>query len=81
MEVQFSYYKNHILEIIQIYNGGLAIHGGIIAGFITLKLFTKKHNLYFLKVTCVHKCYFWVSLIMFIMFMNSVSVGLLKYVK
>ncbi len=47
----FSYYKNHILEIIQIYNGGLAIHGGIIAGLITLKVYTKKYNIDFFKTT------------------------------
>ena len=46
-----SYYKNNILEIIQIYNGGLAIHGAILSGLITLYYYTKKYNLKFLKIT------------------------------
>ena len=47
----FSYYKENILEMIQIYNGGLAIHGGIIMGLITLYIYTKKHKLNFFKIT------------------------------
>lgn len=39
----FSYYQNNLLEIFAIWNGGLAIHGGIIAGVITVIFFAKKY--------------------------------------
>ncbi len=37
----FSLYKNDLLDIFKVWNGGLAIHGGIIAGFITLLIYCK----------------------------------------
>lgn len=37
----WDYYKNHLNEIIEIRNGGLAIYGGIIAAAITLFIFCK----------------------------------------
>lgn len=40
-----DYYLNNPLEIIQIWHGGLAIHGGIIAGLIVLLIYSKKKNL------------------------------------
>lgn len=46
-----DYYKNDILEIFKIWNGGLAIHGGIIFGFMFVYLYTKKKNLKFIKLT------------------------------
>lgn len=46
----FSYYKNNLFEIFAIWNGGLAIHGGIIAGVITVIFFAKKYHLNFLKL-------------------------------
>ncbi len=46
----FSYYKNNLLEIFAIYNGGLAIHGGLIGGFLTVLYLAKKHHLNFLKL-------------------------------
>ena len=46
----FSYYQNNLLEIFAIWNGGLAIHGGIIAGVITVIFFAKKYQLNFLKL-------------------------------
>ena len=42
-------YKNHLSEIIQIRNGGLAIYGGVIAGAITLYIFCKKKHLSMLQ--------------------------------
>ena len=39
------------LDIFKVWQGGLAIHGGIIAGLITLILYCKKHNLPILKMT------------------------------
>ncbi len=37
----FSFYKDDLLDIFKVWNGGLAIHGGIIAGFITLVIYCK----------------------------------------
>ena len=46
----FSYYKSNLLEIFAVWNGGLAIHGGLIAGAITVIFFAKKYHLNFLKL-------------------------------
>ena len=46
----FDYYSNHPSEIIQVWNGGLAIHGGLIAGFITLLFYCKKYNANIYKI-------------------------------
>lgn len=43
-----DYYMSYPSEILQVWNGGLAIHGGIIAGLIFLKWFTKKKKYNFL---------------------------------
>lgn len=40
-----NYYLSFPIEIISIWHGGLAIHGGIIACFIFLYWYTKKHNI------------------------------------
>ena len=40
-----NYYLSNPIEIIQIWNGGLAIHGGIIATFIFLIIYTKKKKM------------------------------------
>ena len=40
----WEYYSNNIGEIIKIWNGGLAIHGGIIAGLLTILIYTKKYK-------------------------------------
>lgn len=39
-----DYYSASPLEVIKIWNGGLAIHGGIIGGVITLILYCRKYN-------------------------------------
>ena len=36
-----DYYSHHLKEILMIWNGGLAIHGGIIFGLITIIVYTK----------------------------------------
>lgn len=46
-----DYYLIYPSEILKIWNGGLAIHGGLIAGVITLVLYCKKHNVNILKMT------------------------------
>lgn len=45
-----SYYKYNLLEIFEIWNGGLAIHGGLIAGFLAVYIYSKKHNHNLLKI-------------------------------
>lgn len=47
----FSAYKDDILSIFKIWEGGLAIYGAIIAGFITIIYNSKKHNISILKTT------------------------------
>ena len=46
---EFSYYKSNLSEILQIWHGGLAIHGGVLAGLIFLIFYTKKKNVNTLK--------------------------------
>lgn len=41
----FSYYKDNLLEIAKIWNGGLAIHGGLIAGLIVVLFYCKKYEI------------------------------------
>lgn len=40
-----DYYSVYSMEIIKIWNGGLAIHGGIIGGVITLIMYSRKYNI------------------------------------
>lgn len=43
----WDYYKNDPIQILNIRNGGLAIYGGVIVGFITLAVYVKlKHKSY-----------------------------------
>ena len=44
-----SYYLKDILSIFRIWEGGLAIHGGILAGVIFTYFYTKKKEIPFLK--------------------------------
>lgn len=46
-----DYYLNYPVDIIKVWEGGLAIHGGIIAGAIYLIYYTKKNNLSTLTIT------------------------------
>jgi len=49
-----NYYLSNPLKILAIYEGGLAIHGGIIAGLIFTYFYTKRKNISFLRFTdCV----------------------------
>ena len=47
----FDIYKNDPVSIFKIWEGGLAIHGGLIAGFMTMYLYCKKYNVRLLKIT------------------------------
>jgi phosphatidylglycerol:prolipoprotein diacylglycerol transferase len=42
---EWAFYRLHANEIFSIWNGGLGIHGAIIAGIIVLWLYTQKHKL------------------------------------
>lgn len=46
----FSYYLDNPVEIFQIWNGGLAIHGGIIAGLLFIIYYCKKHEVSLWKI-------------------------------
>lgn len=45
-----DYYLKYPLEILEIWNGGLAIHGGIIAGLIAVIVYCRKYKVKTLKV-------------------------------
>jgi len=45
-----DYYSKNIFDIFKIWEGGLAIHGGIIAGIITIYIFCKKNKISLLKM-------------------------------
>ncbi len=47
----FELYENDLVSIFRIWEGGLAIHGGIIAGLITLIIYCKKYNARIFKIT------------------------------
>lgn len=51
--VLFNYnmYKGDLLSIFKIWEGGLAIHGGIIAGVLTMAIYCKRYNMNFIRVT------------------------------
>ena len=46
----FSLYKDNLWDILKIWEGGLAIHGGIIGGFLTLVFYTKRYNVETIKI-------------------------------
>jgi len=46
----WDYYKDHPGKIIQIWEGGIAIHGALIGAFITTYFFTKRRGISFWKV-------------------------------
>lgn len=45
-----DYYLMRPIEIIQVWNGGLAIHGGILTALIFILFYCKKHNIHPLKI-------------------------------
>lgn len=48
---EWSSYSSNPSEVIQIWNGGLAIHGALIVAFLVTYIFTKKRGTSFWKVT------------------------------
>ncbi len=47
----WSYYSNNLLEIFEVWQGGLAIHGGIIAGAIFVILYCYKNKISIARMT------------------------------
>lgn len=41
---EWEYYSQHLLDIVKIWEGGLAIHGGILFGLIFIIFYTKKYK-------------------------------------
>lgn len=48
--MRWDYYGQNPEKIIEIWNGGIAIHGALIGAFITAYIFTRERNISFLKV-------------------------------
>jgi phosphatidylglycerol:prolipoprotein diacylglycerol transferase len=51
--LELPFYAKQPLDIFKIWNGGLAIHGGILAGIIVLYFFIKKHQINFWQISAV----------------------------
>ncbi|MBN2884451.1 prolipoprotein diacylglyceryl transferase [Patescibacteria group bacterium] len=49
--LEFPYYSTHLLSIFKIWEGGLAIHGAIIGGILTIYYFAKKNKLSLISLT------------------------------
>ncbi len=47
----FSYYQENLIDIFKVWEGGLAIHGGVIAGLLVTYFYTKKKDIPLLKMT------------------------------
>ena len=45
-----DYYLKYPLEILEVWNGGMAIHGGLIAGLITVAIYCKKNGYKVIKL-------------------------------
>ena len=45
-----NYYLKYPLEILMIWNGGLAIHGGLLAGLLFMAYYSKKHKINILGI-------------------------------
>ena len=46
----WDYYSQNLIDIVKIWQGGLAIHGGILGGLITICLYTKKYKFRTIRV-------------------------------
>lgn len=44
------YYTKNPLEILEIWNGGLAIHGGLLFGLLSIVMYCKKHNINIMRM-------------------------------
>lgn len=48
--LSWQYYQDDVWEIVKVWHGGLAIHGGLIGGVLTGWWFTRRHGLSFWKM-------------------------------
>ena len=51
--LELPYYLNNPQQIIQVWKGGLAIHGGLMGGFLALLFFIQKYKLSLIKITAI----------------------------
>ncbi|MDA3840542.1 MAG: prolipoprotein diacylglyceryl transferase [Patescibacteria group bacterium] len=51
--LELPYYLDNPLQIFMLWNGGIAIHGAIFAGLLTIWFYSKKHSLSLLKITSI----------------------------
>jgi len=51
--LEWSYFSNHLIDIFKVWQGGLAIHGGIIGGGIALYFYIKKYNYNFWQLAAI----------------------------
>jgi len=52
--LEFPYYLNNPIEIIKIWQGGIAIHGAIFAGIVIAYFFAKKHKINFWRLLAIY---------------------------
>lgn len=48
---EYNSFKDNLIDIFKVWEGGLAIHGGIIFGLITVILYCKKYKMRVLRIT------------------------------
>ncbi len=51
--LELPYYIEHPLNIFKIWNGGVSVMGGIIAGLLTIYIFSKKNKINFWRLTAI----------------------------
>jgi phosphatidylglycerol:prolipoprotein diacylglycerol transferase len=51
--LELPYYLANPIDIFKVWNGGLAIHGGIFVGLVTLYVYSKKINIDFWKLSAL----------------------------
>jgi len=51
--LEWPYFSTHPLDILKIWQGGLAIHGAILGGILTLWLYIKKYNYNFWQLAAI----------------------------
>ncbi len=52
--LELPYYLNNPVEIIKIWQGGIAIHGAILAGIVITYFFAKKHKINFWQLLAIY---------------------------
>lgn len=54
---EWSYYSKHLNEVLAVWKGGLAVHGGLFAGILTLYLCSKYYKFSFIKLLDIASVY------------------------